>query len=171
MNAKLQTLIYSVLVLLLTKFLVLPGWAEHKRLNSELKQTSQTVAAMQENVRLVKAMPSMPIVLQGTAQALSSTVNSWTGTQRQYGVQITQITTQLPPAGQTRIPLSALIETDPLTKLPIQKLQIKGQYTSLKDFTRYLAQEYAAERGVVINSLSMQGETFEIAASIYSKGS
>jgi hypothetical protein len=107
--------------------------------------------------------------LSDRAVALSSAVNAWTGSSRDYDITLTQIATPQSSTGQNVVDVSALSEVDALTGLPVQRLTLKGQYRSLTDFLRYLAQEMNAEQAVAIEQLKLSGDTFELLVGIYSR--
>ena len=101
--------------------------------------------------------------------ASSSAVNAWTSASRDYGITLTQISTPTITSGQNVVEVSALGEMDALTGLPVQRLALKGQYRSLTDFRRYLAQEMNADQAVAIEQLKLSGDSFELLVGIYSQ--
>ena len=107
--------------------------------------------------------------LSDRAVALSSAVNAWTASSRDYGITLSQISTPSTSMGQSIVDVNSLGETDALTGLPVQRLSLKGQYRSLTDFKRYLAQEMNSEQAVAVEQLKLSGDTFEILVGIYSK--
>lgn len=168
MNAKLLTLLFSASLLLLAKVLVVPAYAEYKKTTAALKKSEESAVTMKSVSATAANFKDSPVNLQDHSLTLSTSVNSWLTSQAQYGVRVTQLSAPLPPSGQSKVQTISFVESDPLTKLSVQKLKLKGQYTSVLEFERYLANEFSASKAIVIDSLSMQGESFEIGASIFS---
>jgi hypothetical protein len=169
MNAKHLTLICSASALLLANYLLLPAWAKHKSLRFEVARQGQAAQLMQERMSLAQSLPSRVMQLSEPATALSSAVNAWTGASRDYGLLLTQIATPSAAMGQTVVDVSSLGEIDALTRLPVQRLSLKGQYKSLTDFRRFVAQEMNAEQAVAIEQLKLSGDAFELIVAIYSR--
>jgi hypothetical protein len=168
MNAKHLTLICSASTLFLANYMLAPAWRQHKQLSTGEQQTQAANQAMQERIALAQALPARPMALSDRAVALSSAVNAWTSSSRHYGITLTQIATPLQSSGQNVVAVSALSEVDNLTGLPVQRLTLKGQYRSLTDFRRFLAQEMNAEQAVAIEQLKLSGDTFDLLVGIYS---
>jgi len=125
--------------------------------------------AMQERIAAARGLPERSMHLSDRAVALSSAVNAWTASSRDYGITLSQISTPSTSMGQSIVDVNSLGETDALTGLPVQRLSLKGQYRSLTDFKRYLAQEMNSEQAVAVEQLKLSGDTFEILVGIYSK--
>lgn len=169
MNAKHLTLICSACALLLANYGLTPAWGQNKRLSASQQQAHAATLAMQERMKAAVALPARSMQLSDRAVALSSAVNAWTSASRDYGITLTQISTPSVSSGQNVVEVSALGEMDELTGLPVQRLTLKGQYRSLTDFRRYLAQEMNAEQAVAIEQLKLSGDTFELLVGIYSQ--
>jgi len=170
MNAKHLTLICSVCSLLVGKFVAQPEWRQLSKNQLEFNASEQSAKTVKEIAQVLQRMKPGQLKLMDGGMALSTRVSAWSNSQREYGVPITQITMKLPPTGQTKISLTQIAETDPVTKLKTQSLVLKGQYASLSDFKRFLASEFSSDNAVVLDSLSLFGDNYEIGATVYSKG-
>ena len=169
MNAKHLTLICSASALLLSNYLLVPAWALHKQLNMDQQQAQTATAQMQARMTAAQALPARAMHLSDSAVALSTSVNAWTTASRDYGVTLTQIATPAASSGQNVVEVKSLAQVDALTGLPVQRLVLKGQYRSLTDFKRYLAQEMNAEQAIAIEQLKLSGDSFELLLGIYSQ--
>ena len=63
--------------------------------------------------------------------------------------------------------LATLNQVHAATGLLTQQLAIKGRYDSLHDFADYLQAQWGAEEGVLLESLKLQGDTFEGVVSVF----
>lgn len=169
MNAKHLTLICSVSALLGANWLLLPQWTAYKRLHGEAVAMSGKSKQLDEVVQIASAFPARPMNLLDRATALAAAVNVWTASQRQYGIRLSQVTLLTSAGGQDAVPVTQAGQIDELTKLAVQRVAIKGQYESLVDLRRYLEAEFNAEQAVVIERLSLVGESFELDVGIYSR--
>ncbi len=169
MNAKHLTLICSASALLVANYMLVPAWGQHQRLSMDKQQAQTANQAMQARMSVAQSLPVRAMNLSDRAVALSSAVNAWTSSSRDYGITLTQIATPQSSMGQNVVEVSALSEVDALTGLPVQRLTLKGQYRSLTDFKRYLAQEMNAEQAVAIEQLKLSGDTFDLLVGIYSR--
>jgi hypothetical protein len=169
MNAKHLTLFCSASALLLANYMLVPAWAQHQRLSMDKQQANKATQAMDARMSAAQALPVRVMTLSDSTVALSSAVNAWTSSSRDFGITLTQLATPLSSMGQNVVAVSALGAIDALTGLPVQRLTLKGQYRSLTDFRRYLAQEMTAEQAVAIEQLKLSGETFELLVGIYSR--
>ena len=169
MNAKHLTLICSASTLLLANYVLIPAWGQHLKLTLDKQQTETASQSMQMRMNAAQALPSRVMNLNDRAVALSSAVNAWTGTSRDFGITLTQIATPLSSIGQNVVQINSLGEVDTLTGLPVQRLPLKGQYLSLTDFKRFLLQEMNPEQALSIEQLKLSGDTFELLVGIYSR--
>ena len=171
MNAKHLTVICSACSLLLANYLLLPAWSQYKRLGKESQQAQAALEVMAEHKSIAQKLPARDMHLSDRAVALSSAVNVWTASSRDYGITFTQIASPNLSMGQNVVDVDSLSIQDPLTGLPVQRLTLKGQYRSLMDFKRFVAQEMNPDQAVAIEELKLHGDSFELLVGIYSKGS
>ncbi len=169
MNAKHLTLISSALALLLSKFMLMPAWSEHKRMRLEREHVASTAASVSDAAQITQKLPTSAVPLHDRAQALAAAVNVWSTANVNYGIRISQITPVQTLSGQNTVDIAAFSEIDNLTRLPVQRLLIKGQYSSLFDFKRFVQQEMSAGKAITLDKLTLAGDSFELQAGVFAK--
>jgi hypothetical protein len=167
MNARLVALLCTVSTVMLAKFAVAPQMSKAKAAASDIAAREDKLRRTNELLAEAKRLPVTPVKLPDIEVATATRVSSALITQRNYGVQISQVTSARATGAQPAFALATLSQAHAPTGLMTQQLVIKGRYDSLNDFANYLQAQWGAEEGVLLESLKLQGDTFEGVVAIF----
>ena len=167
MNARLVALFCIVSTVMLVKFAVAPQMSKAKAAASDIAAREDKLRRTNDLLAEAKRLPASKVRLAPIEVATAVRVSSALTTQRNYGVQIAQVTSTRATGAQPAFALATLNQVHVATGLLTQQLAIKGRYDSLNDFADYLQAQWGAEEGVLHESLKLKGDTFEGVVSVF----
>jgi hypothetical protein len=167
MNARLVALLCTVSTVMLAKFAVAPQLSKARAVASDIAEREVTLRRTNELLADAKRLPVSPVKLATVELATAIRVSAALTTQRNYGVQIAQVTSTRATGAQPAFALATLNQPHAATGLMTQQLVIKGRYDSLNDFADYLQAQWGSEEGVLLEGLKLQGDNFEGVVSIF----
>ncbi len=168
MTAKNLILIFVCLTLSLGNFLLKPALAE----NSKLRQASGAgyeakLMALKEASQKLAELPDVSVFMLDADLAGPVVVSGWMASAADHGIRLTKAVGHGSSADKKNLELSGMLSRDELTGRMRQKMAIAGTYTALEGLSEFLANEFSAESGIVIEEMTIGGYGFELTVSIF----
>jgi hypothetical protein len=168
MNAIYKILGLSACALLVFKMDAQPTHQALLRANAQLQQAQEQSRKAQRMLDVARALPPYHAHLLEPDQALSAALDTLQSQAADHGIKITQIAARDVPITQQVFATTSLRQEDSGTGTLRQKLTIKGSYIDLAGLRSYLQDVLSPSRGMVVNDLTIKGDTVEVGLGIHS---